>query len=105
MAEVQVIWAIRPTNNPSKLLAHLKGHLPLLIERGLVLSNSIQTLSKTKDGIYIETFHWKDQTASDTAHLDEVVMDYWNRFEDFGEFVKISEIEDFSQFFVHLSPA
>ncbi|HEU0032123.1 MAG TPA: hypothetical protein VFQ53_15925 [Kofleriaceae bacterium] len=77
-----VMYRPKP-GHEEQLLAILKGHGPALRNSGLITEQPVELyratdLRKPEQGVcFVESFHWKDATASDLAHQMPEVMAVW----------------------------
>jgi quinol monooxygenase YgiN len=105
MSQVKVFVTYRPKKgSEARFLSVLKRHWPALRKAELVSRKRPQvwraTDKRTRRTHFIETFEWKDASASDLAHQTPEVMAVWRPMEPLLESMDIAVVRPVSLPFV-----
>ena len=98
-----VIVGYRPKPGcEADLLQLTREHVPAL--RALGLASERPTLAmKSKDGVIVEVFEWKDGAIA-TAHENPDVLAMWSRYAAVCDYVPLHDLPETKEMFAQFEP-
>ena len=104
MKGVCVIVAYRPKpGKDSELLELVRDRVPTLRKEGLV-TDSVPTIMRARDGTIIEVSEWKSGEAIDAAHKNPNVLAMWNKFFAVCDCVPLKSLPEAEEMFAGFEP-
>lgn len=98
-----VIAVFRPKpGREDDLLALTREHVPILRRLGLATDRPALAM-RSKDGMIVEVFEWKDGSIA-TAHEHPEVLAMWSRYEIACDYVTLDALPEAKDLFAQFEP-
>ena len=99
-----VIAAYHPREGmEAKLLALVKGHMPILRGQSLVTDRPSYAM-RARNGTILEVFEWKSGEAIREAHTNPAVQALWGKFAIVCEFETLASLDEAIHMFAEFEP-